>query len=522
MPIADARLPTEAIPVVDIFAGPGGLSEGFSSLGRRRGCEPIFEVALSIEKDPVAARTLWLRAVYRHLARARVPTAYYRYIRGEIDRETFLANPSVRDAAAVADEEARCATLGETPDVTIDSWIQQAIHGREDEWVLLGGPPCQAYSLVGRSRRAKVERDLFEQDHRHVLYREYLRIIRRFRPPIFVMENVKGILSARLAGQRIFDQIRRDLSGPNEGLQYEIRSFVRANPQELTPSDFVIRCEDHGVPQARHRVILLGVRRDLADRPHLPLRRATRATVQDVLKDLPPLRSGISRGGDSLEGWLRGLAGTPRLVAKWPNLMRDPVLETMRHAIAQAHTHRLTGGPFVPWHPEAPARTDLERWLRDPRLGGLPNHEARRHMVADLQRYLFAASFARAVGGSPKLRDYPDALLPDHGNVTADQVPFEDRFRVQVAERPASTVVSHLAKDGHYFIHPDPSQARSLTVREAARLQTFPDNYFFEGNRTEQYTQVGNAVPPYLALQLAEVVSGILRPHAVHRAARAA
>ncbi len=511
------------IPVVDVFAGPGGLGEGFSSLCQGRSRRPAFEIVLSIEKDQVAARTLELRAIFRHLRLSRVPEAYYRYVRGEIDRDAFISHPSVREAVVLAKCEARCAVLGETPDATVDRWIRAALEGKNPNWVLIGGPPCQAYSLVGRSRMANVDRAVFERDHRHVLYREYLRIIRKFQPAVFVMENVKGILSATLAGERIFDQIRRDLSGPAQGIRYEIRSFVRAEREGLKPADYVIRAERFGVPQARHRVILLGIRSDIADRPHEPLiPHAESVTVQEVLRELPRLRSGLSRGEDSLDAWLQVLERTPRLIADWPNVMRQRVSEIMRHAITQARSNCHSGDRFVPWEQPDAARSDLQRWLRDGRLKGVLNHEARRHMASDLKRYLFAACFAEALGASPKLRDYPKALLPDHGNLDAAEVPFEDRFRVQLAQRPATTVVSHIAKDGHYFIHPDPSQARSLTVREAARLQTFPDNYFFEGNRTEQYTQVGNAVPPYLARQLAEVVSGVLHGEELRLAARAA
>jgi len=136
-------------------------------------------------------------------------------------------------------------------------------------------------------------------------------------------------------------------------------------------------------------------------------------------------------------------------------------------------------------------------------------------MRSDLLRYLFSSSFAKIHERSPTLKDLPTALLPGHRNASGNlsETPFVDRFRVQVANKPATTVTSHISKDGHYFIHYDPAQCRALTVREAARIQTFSDDYFFEGPRTEQYKQVGNAVPPYLAHQIADVVYRAITPN---------
>ena len=149
----------------------------------------------------------------------------------------------------------------------------------------------------------------------------------------------------------------------------------------------------------------------------------------------------------------------------------------------------------------------------DINLNGVCNHESRTHISEDLRRYFFAAVFARMHKRSPNLNDFPKELLPKHKNIKTkvDETIFNDRFRVQVEGKPSTTVVSHISKDWHYYIHYDPLQCRSLTVREAARLQTFPDNYFFEGTRTQQYHQVGNAVPPLLARQIAEIVHDTLQ-----------
>jgi DNA (cytosine-5)-methyltransferase 1 len=153
----------------------------------------------------------------------------------------------------------------------------------------------------------------------------------------------------------------------------------------------------------------------------------------------------------------------------------------------------------------------LSDWYRR-NASGITQHEARAHMRDDLHRYLFCACYVRAHKRSPLLKNFPKQLYPEHRNISlgvSDRL-FADRFRVQVADGPSTTITSHVSKDGHYYIHYDPAQCRALTVREAARLQTFPDNYFFEGNRTQQYLQVGNAVPPLLAREIAGTVFELL------------
>lgn len=502
--------------MIDLFAGPGGLCEGFSSVVDGSGAHR-FAVKVSIEKDPIAHRTLLLRSIFRKFPKGKVPGCYYDYVRGKISREEFLAHPAIKDAAEHAAREARCAELGVTPPEEIDGWIREALGGQTD-WVLIGGPPCQAYSLAGRSRLRGKDVEKFEADSKHFLYTEYLRIIQEFAPAVFVMENVKGMLNSTNSGKRIFEQILADLKDPRDDLSYEVRSLVvHKAAGELEPNDYVIEADDHGIPQSRHRVILFGIRSDVAaatpalrERPEsFLLRKLTKKVgVSAALAGLPELRSRLSKELDSTEAWIGAVRESPEALKGWRLAVRKDIEEAMEKFIRKAEKQTTFGAPFVEAvvAPGGYMPQNLQDWYLDPKLGGVLHHETRSHMRSDLHRYMFAACFAATQKYAPDLRNFPPKLLPDHVNVDEETIPFKDRFRVQMGKHPSSTVVAHIKKDGHYYIHPDPGQCRSLTAREAARLQTFPDNYFFEGNRTEQYGQIGNAVPPLLAKQIGEII----------------
>lgn len=508
------------IPVIDLFAGPGRLGEGFSSIAREDGSR-AFKVKLSIEMDEHAHRTLELRAFFREFPFGQAPDDYYDYLTRQIDRgELFRRH---RDAATKAANEAWLAELGSTgtTDDSVDERIREAL-GVRGNWVLIGGPPCGAYSLVGRSRLIRADgggRKEYDEDPRHKLYQHYLRILAVHRPPVFVMENVKGLLSAKLKKEHIFQRILKDLEHPSaaipsvtaEDVQYQLVPLSSQNGHLLgnhRPEDFVVRTEDHGVPQARHRIIILGIRADIAKRPTV-LEMKDKITVEQVIGDLPRLRSGLSKENDSLEAWRAAVFAMESSSYMQNGSLEQELRLELRSAIRHLGSNLDRGAAFVSYA-GLPVRQTA--WFADAKLHGVCNHETRGHIRKDLHRYLFAAVFAQKRGHSPLLEEFPRALLPDHENVAEalEETKFNDRFRVQLAGRPSTTIVSHISKDGHYYIHYDASQCRSLTVREAARLQTFPDNYFFEGPRTEQYKQVGNAVPPLLARQIAEIVAELL------------
>ena len=527
------------IPVIDLFAGPGGLNEGFSHEinGARR-----FKSVLSVEKEAPEHRTLSLRAFYRYFLYKGlpVPQEYYDYIQGGnmISREDLWKK--YPDAATEAENEALQFTLGEDDGPHgfpfLAKKIRRALNG-EKNWLLIGGPPCQAYSLVGRVKQLgelkKQEESLFAaeqkfyQDHRHKLYQQYLRILAYFAPAVFVMENVEGILSAKLDDELIFPQILKDLETPavsakEYGLEaktkhtYSIFSFVTGTvPEEI--SDYLIKSENYGIPQARHRVILLGVRDDICKKINNTigkLKIQLPTSVRKAIGKLPVLRSGFSRGKDSVKRWKKHLSEIRN-----EKFFADFSEEVQQVIIAYAQQRESFCAERTSEECYKPDVDLLNNWYSDPQLQYYLNHETRGHMPSDLYRYLYVAVMGELKKQSPRLKDFPDDLLPEHRNVIKkadkseesekDEQKFADRFKVQIWDKPSSTITSHISKDGHYFIHPDPLQCRSLTVREAARLQTFPDNYFFEGSRTQQYHQVGNAVPPFLAYQLSYIVFDI-------------
>lgn len=507
------------IPVIDLFAGPGGLGEGFSSAA-----DNVFRILVSAEKDQFACQTLRLRAYYRLLLREAADklSIYLDFCNGNRDNPW---DDSTLDLWREAEEESKLIELGtKSGNTELDRAIQEKLPPKVP-WVLIGGPPCQAYSTVGRSRNKGKQDYQPENDIRHFLYKEYLRIIQKYRPAIFVMENVKGILSSKVNGELIFHSILKDLSDPDSAFDegnsaggYRILSLVKDVefkrgdcPVSINPHDFIIQAEEYGVPQARHRVILLGVREDFPmSRRQLLIKIKKQISVGEVISDLPPLRSKLSREEDSSHIWAGTISGHAKYLTSNSN---DQKLGHEIHmAMNGISKHIHTGGTKMPAENyPLPVHSELlAEWYTRNRPQVWLNHEARAHMASDLRRYLYAAAFAKAYNRSPKgAEDFRvPGLEPQHKNWETGH--FADRFRVQVSDKPSNTVTSHMAKDGHYFIHYDPSQCRSFTVREAARIQTFPDNYFFQGNRTQQYHQVGNAVPPYLAKQIAEIVYNLL------------
>lgn len=388
---------------VDLFAGCGGLSEGFYKEG--------FKALLHLEINPTACETLKTRM------------KYYGYSEKEIEN-SVMCDDITRDGV-IEDIEKR---LSEHVDI------------------IIGGPPCQAFSTVGRAQSP----DSMSSDPRNYLFENYLEILNKLQPELFIFENVKGMLTARPQGVKIFDKIISEMRKT-----YDVVD---------DPNILLLNAADYGVPQIRERVIIIGVKKggkiklkseeiyQLIAKTHtVDGRNGTQkyVTVREAISDLPKLKAG-------------------------------------------------TGEEFS--HRDDSISNDFLNKIAS-KDGVIRNHIARNHNDKDQERYKILSK------NKWQLKDLQE-VRPDL--VHHDPKHFGNRYTVQEFDKPGKTVVAHLYKDGNLFIHPDSEQSRTFTVREAARIQSFPDDFVFEGSRTEQYKQVGNAVPPLMAQAFAKVIKKTL------------
>lgn len=417
-----------AIRFLDLFAGAGGLSEGFMQAG------DYIPVA-HVEMDAAACNTLRTRAAYRWLVENGRKEVYVRYLKGTISRAQLYAAIPKKELDSVIE-----APIGETTNPSIFKRIDE-LNGTQQIDLILGGPPCQAYSLVGRSRVGSS----IKTDSRNYLFRYYVEFLKRYKPKYFVFENVTGLFSAKdEKGNHFYDQVISAF----DSVGY--RAFPR-----------LVKAELHGVPQSRHRVIIVGCKKRYARTGNIeiPEQEACPITINELFSDLKSLQAG--------EG----------------EVLKDG---------------RISKG-------------QTNQWLK---IEGISDadcsvtfHQAR--PVWEHDKYIYRKVVEAWSEPIPRRFNYALDLpkeLQTHKNTKS----FTDRFKVVDGNAHAShTVVAHIQKDGHYYIHPDIRQNRSLTPREAARLQTFPDNYYFEGaterpSRTSAFRQIGNAVPVMLAKLIAK------------------
>lgn len=414
---------------IDLFAGAGGLSEGFI----RAGFEPIAHV----EMDKAACFTLKTRTAYHYLKSKGKSFIYVSYLKGEITREklySFLPEELLNSVINLP--------IGADHNPGIHKLIEQQLNENEVD-LIIGGPPCQAYSVVGRARSAVG----MKGDPRNYLYVQYAKYLEKYNPKFFVFENVLGLKSAK------------------EGLYLENMErlfFKKGYKMRL----YTVEANHFGVLQNRKRVIIIGWKSDLE--PQLPelelINLKAEYKVKSILQDLPKLSA-----GDGIDRYMK-------------------------------------------------YRTQSNDYLNDYSIRNgidvLTQHIARPHSPQDKQIYKIAVS---KWNSSQERLDYND--LPERLKTHKNRHSFFDRFKIVAQELSYSqTIVAHIAKDGHYYIHPDIDQNRSLTIREAARLQSFPDDYYFEGvkdadiinkiyyNRTPAFKQVGNAVPPLMAEVIAREI----------------
>ncbi len=411
---------------VDLFAGGGGFAEGF----KRAGFEPVAHV----EIDPAACFTLKTRLSYYYHKKNNKSDIYIKYLKGEINREQLYSSVPPFILESVIN-----LSIGDENNAKIFQIIER-LNGKKDIDIIVGGPPCQAYSLVGRAR----DKNGMQGDPRNYLYVQYGRFLKKYNPKIFVFENVIGLLSAE--NGKYFKNIQAEF----KSLGYIVEPFI-------------VNANKFGVLQNRKRVIIIGWKRDFnLSIGQLNEQKNISYKVRAILKDLPKLQDG--EGNDKYFNYADGI-NDYLCFAKIRN-----GFDVLTQHITRPHTAQ----------DKEIYRIAVEKWKR--------NRE--RLVYNDLPERL-------------KTHKNRDAFL-DRFKVVADNVTY------------SQTVVAHIAKDGHYYIHPDIEQNRSISVREAARLQSFPDDYYFEGvkegkNRTAAFRQIGNAVPPLMIEKIAKLLIEYLK-----------
>ena len=372
--------------IVDLFAGPGGLGEGFASLVE--GGHAPFRIGISVEKEASAHRTLMLRAFLREY-RARhgvLPKEFTDFHAGLASEPDWSAVDA--EAWQHAIDEARALELGPGAAATAIDGAIATLKRKYDDTILIGGPPCQAYSLVGRVRSRGKVGYVPEEDARHYLFREYIRALDKLRPAAFVMENVKGMLSSTVESRLVFEMLMDDLSslGTGHAHHYELRAVRvedgKARLQEAAqPSDFIVRSEAFGVPQRRHRVIIVGIRSDLAGRAKDALIAVSGSvrTVRDVIETMPTLRSGISRGLDDAAAWREEVLGAANMLA---GIYRGKHDRALREAFLSVSEQVEENSPTVRAASRLPdgygtSNDELLQWIERPELRAIAQHETR-------------------------------------------------------------------------------------------------------------------------------------------------
>jgi DNA (cytosine-5)-methyltransferase 1 len=399
------------ISYIDLFAGAGGLSEGFVNSG--------MNALAHVELDKAACFTLKTRVAYHYLSRNGLIEIYNSYLKGDIKRDELYSNIPSSELSRVINE-------GIGPDnSSIFSKVDSLI-GDKTVDLIIGGPPCQAYSIVGRAPLKHKA-----NDERTSLYIYYGRFLKRYSPKAFVFENVPGLLSS--AGGQYFKNLKKYY----KRLGYEVGAEI-------------LNARDYNVVQNRKRVIIIGWKKDLAWSYPQPEKKSITTSRSDIFEDLPNIGCGEKA--------------------------------RTQHYSKKPNKYLVSSG----------IRNGLDY---------VAQHVTRPHNEKDLKIYELAIRYLNE-GRKIKNSDIPEKIRTQK-NVRS----FLDRFKV-VDDTP-HTLIAHIAKDGHHFIHPDISQKRSISVREAARIQSFPDNYFFEGvdskaYRSAAFRQIGNAVPPLLAQKIAE------------------